>query len=193
VLETLGWPKAGYLEFSPSGSGLHLIGRGVLRPGSPRKQHGTELLDVGIVTLTGQALPGGGDLTFPDGVLAALQHSWARPTVRASAGPPRHHVAPRRTDTQLLNRARNSRSGPKFRRLHDFGDTQSDYPSRSEGVAALIAMLLYWCDSDLARAERLYRQSSLYRPDLDDRPAGPDGRTRLRLTLDRVASWRRRS
>jgi len=104
----------------------------------------------------------------------------------------RSRPVPQRTDVQLLNRARHSRSGPKFRRLYDFGDHQSDYPTRSEGVAGLIALLLYWCDGDTARAGRLYRGSSLYRPDLDDRPAGPDGRTRLQLTLDRVDTWRRR-
>ena len=192
VLHSLGWPGLGYVELSPSGLGLHMIGRGRLVAG-PRKHLGTELLDSGIVTLTGQALLGEGELAFPDGSLAALQKSWVTPTVQPSPGLSRNRIPPQRTDTQLLNRARHSRNGAKFWRLFDFGDTISDYPSRSEGVAALIAMLLYWCDADLTRAERLYRQSSLYKPDLDDRPAGPDGRTRLQLTLDRVASWRRRS
>ena len=192
VLRALGWPGVGHLELSPSGLGLHLIGRGVLDAG-PRKHAGTELLDAGIVTLTGQALLGEGDLAFPDGVLAALQGSWVTPAVRPSLVPSRNRVPPQRTDTQLLNRARHSRNGAKFRRLFDFGDTISDYPSRSEGVAGLIAMLLYWCDADLARAERLYRQSSLYRSALDDRPASADGRTRLQFTLDRVSNWRRRS
>lgn len=193
VLRALGWPTRGYLELSPSGRGLHLIGRASLASG-PRRRPGVELLDSGIATLTGQALPGGGELSLPEQAMRELQAGWTvtaisdtrqRPNLRS------HSRRTDRTDTQLLTRAKNARNGAKFRRLFDFGDVFSDHLSRSEGVASLISLLLYWCDGDLARAERLYRTSSLYRPDLDDRPAGPDGRTRLQLTLARVHNWRR--
>jgi len=55
-------------------------------------------------------------------------------------------------------------------------------------VAGLLALLLSLCGGDTARTTRLYRQCPLYRPELDDHPTRPDGRTPLDAALTRLVT-----
>src|SRR5215218_4200260 len=65
-------------------------------------------------------------------------------------------------DRELLERARRSRTGAKFRALYDAGDT-TGYASASEADYGLLNMLIFWTDGDGERIARLFEASALYR------------------------------
>lgn len=75
-------------------------------------------------------------------------------------------------DAVLLDLARSaSRTGTHFSHLYDGGDI-SDFINPATGAAdhsradlALMGYLAYWTRQDAARMERLFQQSSLYRPE----------------------------
>jgi putative DNA primase/helicase len=65
-------------------------------------------------------------------------------------------------DAELLERARNARSGPKFHKLYDLGDT-SGHASASEADFSLLNALIFWSAGDRDRICRLFEGSALYR------------------------------
>jgi putative DNA primase/helicase len=72
-------------------------------------------------------------------------------------------------DDALLERARkNLKTGAKFRRLFDAGDT-TGYPpgSQNEADQALANRLAFWANRDPERTDRLFRRSALMRPKWD--------------------------
>ena len=68
-----------------------------------------------------------------------------------------------------------AQNGAKFKALYKGAWEALGYPSQSEADSALASMLLYWCDNDVHRAERLFRTSGLYRKKFER----PDYRRRL--------------
>jgi len=88
-------------------------------------------------------------------------------------------------DGRLLDLARNAKNGAKFTALFDRGDF-GGYKSQSEADAALCAMLTFWTKGDEGRADRLFRQSALFRPEKWD-SVRVKGATYGTATLARVA------
>lgn len=86
-------------------------------------------------------------------------------------------------DTALLERMFRSKHGGDIRRLWE-GDT-SGYESHSEADLALAGHLMWWTGNDTGRADRLFRQSGLYRPKWDEKHHA-DGRTYGEGTLERA-------
>lgn len=66
-------------------------------------------------------------------------------------------------DADLLDRARDAKSGERFYQLFDRGDTSS-YRSHSEARMALLYDLAFWTGGNPKRMDRLFRESSLYPP-----------------------------
>ncbi|GAB7009036.1 hypothetical protein [Halorubrum trueperi] len=64
-------------------------------------------------------------------------------------------------DADLLERARDVKSGERFYQLFDRGDTSS-YRSHSEARMALLYDLAFWTGGDPKRMDRLFRESGLY-------------------------------
>lgn len=157
---------ASYAELSPSGTGVHLIVRGELPPGG-RKRGDRECYDRGrYFTVTGLRWTPCG-VEERQEVLTAW-HAEAFPAKAAPADPGR--PAARRldaTDEELVEKVRRSKQGEKFGRLWA-GDT-AGYGSGSEADLALASILLWWCQGDAARADRLFRSSGLMRPKWDAR------------------------
>ena len=161
---------ASYTEVSPSGTGLHVIGRGMI--GGGRRTGRTpwggefEIYDrARYFTITGQpfngATPGGlVDLVDLDAVRAELV-----PDVVAPARPARGLV--RLEDHELLEKAFEASNGPKLRALWE-GDT-SAYGSPSEAELALCSMLAFWTGPDPDRVDWLFRQSGLVREKWEQR------------------------
>jgi primase-polymerase (primpol)-like protein len=65
------------------------------------------------------------------------------------------------SDAELLERIRQSASGPKFDSL--WSGTIGDYPSHSEADLALASVLAFWTQRDPVRIDLLFRQSKLNR------------------------------
>lgn len=154
-----------YAEISPSGTGLHIFALAelpVARRSGPVELYGTSQ----YLTVTGCVF---GDHHLMRAAQAEVEKLHAAitppppvstPSPRTPPAPPRREY-PRRLDREIIDRASSSRSGAKFRALWN-GDT-SGYSSGSEADAALICMLMYWCDGDRDRADNLFRQSGLMR------------------------------
>lgn len=170
-----------FFEFSSSGTGVHVLGRGELPPhGKRNKQLGAELYTEkrGIAFgLSGQAfgcadVPGAGILDiaqfFPprlageDGEFLKPRADWAGPT----------------DDAELLRRMLGSASvAAKLGHKATFAQLWTNAPelegfygpgSNTERDAALAAHLAFWTGCDAPRMERFMRASGLVRPKWDD-------------------------
>ena len=103
---------------------------------------------------------------------ALCRELWPKP--KPKAGPTRT-VPIDLDDEALLDKARNSRKGARFRRLFDQGDTRG-FDSVSEADWSLTNTLIFWTGADAARIERLFETSALYRTKTDGKDPGYVGR-----------------
>jgi primase-polymerase (primpol)-like protein len=156
-----------YTEVSPSGTGLHVLARGILPPG--RRRTGTvEMYSEGrYFTVTGEHVAGTPRVIHERAAALAELHRRlfgmsSRPAPRRIDPDPLHL-----DDGELLERAHAARNGAKFAALWR-GDT-SAYPSPSEADQALSNLLAFWTRGDAARIDRLFRRSGLFRTKWDTR------------------------
>lgn len=180
-----------YTEITPSGQGVRVWLRGTLPPGGRVKRglgsDGTgaiECYDSGrYFTVTGAHLAGTPTTIEARPAELARLHADLFPD-RAppmNGGPP---VVPvDLDDAALLARARAATNGEKFAAL--WAGDHSGYPSQSEADQGLANLLAFWTGRDLARMDRLFRQSGLFRPKWDARHFS-DGRTYGAATLARA-------
>ncbi len=191
VLEILQYLQT-YAEVSPSGQGVHALAYGRLR-GIDRKisglgadsQGSLEMyaLAQGYLTWTNERL----DYADSPQDCAQAANSlydivfWQQiynERVRAQAGTgPRdlpaiaiqtepRSQAEEKADQWLLERARNAKNGPTFRRMFD--EAPAGAGSQHEDDFRLCLLLLYWTQDrhsvpDLSRVDRLFRQSQRYK------------------------------
>lgn len=156
-----------YTELSPSGTGVHVIVRGVMPGGRGRKDGalGLEMYDRGrFFTVTGRPLDDRGWLTIPerqaavDWLYAQLSRKEATSTVMTPPGA--------LDDDALLQRMFASKNGAAIRRLWD-GDISAYNGDDSAADLALCNHLAFWTGNDAARIDRLFRQSGLMRDKWD--------------------------
>lgn len=182
-----------YQEVSPSGAGVKIIARGKLPGAEHRWKLGqgsgeyVEWFDGGkYTTLTGHRLPDAGeDAADCQAELDALYRECFPP----KADPPKpasSRIAepPNLDDDAILQRARNSRDGPRFIQLFDSGNTSLYGNDDSAADIALCGMLAFWFGNDPDRIDRVFRRSALMRDKWADRA---DYR---KLTIDKVLSGR---
>ena len=169
-----------YAEYSPSGTGIHVLVRGTVPrglrrkvPGAPHPEAAIELYcERRYFTITGRHVedtpPGIEDR--PD-ALQALYVELTAPgqPLQEHASRGGRNAARQLSDHALLEMAMAATSGATFRALWR-GDL-SGYISPSEADLALCRLLAFWTGRDAARIDRLFRQSGLYRPEKWDRPA----------------------
>jgi DNA-binding MarR family transcriptional regulator len=157
-----------YTEFSPSGTGLHVIVRAELvgdRRRTGKTPWGGEFENYDrarFFCMTADRVPGTPAEVRPrqsqlNAVRRGLFPPKRRPAVRVS-GP----LIP--DDEALLEKARRARNGAAFEALWR-GDWRSlGYPSQSEADLALCGRLAFWTAGDAERIDRLFRRSGLMRP-----------------------------
>jgi primase-polymerase (primpol)-like protein len=160
---------ASYTEYSPSGTGLHVIVEGTIPSGGNRTAH-LELYDENrYFTVTGRRVPGAPTaIEKRDGVLRAVHEEYigsTKPEADANEVPPTKPLSV--SDDALLAKARNAANGEKFQALWN-GDT-SGYDSHSEADQALCTLLAFWTGGDPQRIERLFARSGLVRAKWRDR------------------------
>ena len=184
-----------YTEWSPSGKGCHILLRGKLPEGiGNRKQLAPgvdlEVYDHGrFFTMTGERWEGPTDLEDRQAQLEALLAELFPPREKEahkSAQPKEAYKSTQTVDLDdpaLLERMFQSKHGADIRRLWE-GDI-SGYASHSEADLALAGHLMWWTGNDPSRADRLFRQSGLYRSKWDEKHFS-DGRTYGEATLERA-------
>ena len=182
---------ASYAELSPSGRGCHILLLGRLPAGArnrARLAEGVELevYDSGrFFTFTNRRL-NGSDVVNQQGELESLLAELDMLPAPAPQCPAPAPTPVNLDDSELLSKMFSSRAGADIRALWS-GDW-SAYPSQSEADLALASHLVWWTNGDLARADRLFRQSGLYRPEKWDKKHHSDGRTYGAATLEKARS-----
>lgn len=157
-----------YTEYSPSGTGLHVIVEGTVPPGGNRRAN-VEMYDhYRYFTVTGNRVP-----DAPSTVeqradeLRAIHHDYIAPTEsKAEVEPPTQPLSV--SDDELLAKAMAAANGDKFEALWN-GQT-AGYESPSEADQALCTLLAFWTGGDPQRIERLFGQSGLVRDKWRERP-----------------------
>ncbi|MQF48834.1 hypothetical protein FIM08_02900 [SAR202 cluster bacterium AC-647-N09_OGT_505m] len=86
-------------------------------------------------------------------------------------------------DVELLSRVFASRNGEGIRALYEHGDLSAYGDDHSRADLSLAGHLLWWCGGDTGRADRLFRQSALFREKWDRRHRG-DGAAYGQMTLE---------
>jgi putative DNA primase/helicase len=156
-----------YTEVSCSGTGVHVVGHGT-KPEyagcrSGKLGFGIEVYDSDrFVVMTGERMT---EVTGPkdrqDELLVLCGKLWPK-RERLYSKRPTHPAPVGLEDQELLERARHSHTGAKFRRLYDAGDT-TGYASASEADFSLLNMLIFWTAGDRDQIMRLFEASALHR------------------------------
>jgi len=177
-----------YMEWSPSGNGLHIIGHAADFAFDKKKYWmNNRSLNVEVyisgatnrfMTLTGNVFREGG---LPDctQMLQTFLEQYMRRD--SGAGVPILVSQSALDDDTVIAKATFARNGSTFKKLWS-GDC-SGYASQSEADLALAGILAFWCNRDIVQIDRLFRQSGLYREKWDRQQAGS---TYGRITLEKA-------
>ena len=177
-----------YMEFSPSGTGVHIWFRGE-KPGEGSKntETGVEMYDdLRYMTVTGNRLDGAlneiADAS-PDTLTWIHSNYIAKKLPVSAAVTPcsadgvstesgsitkgQKSPSPRKTDKKLTDeeviaKIKSSKIGAAFLKLWN-GQWDDDYSSHSEADLALCRMLAFGCCKDTEQMDRLFRASGLMR------------------------------
>lgn len=165
-----------YAEISPSGNGLHLIGRGSIPEAGGKRGNCEAYQDKRFLTVTGQVFRGRGAVkAIPPEVMTWFWKTYIRP-----APEPAKPSKPLRQDNQtagagssssgllttpaeVISMAGHAKNADKFRRLMS-GDI-SGYPGQSEADQALCNILAFYCGRDPALIEATFNHSELAKRD----------------------------
>jgi putative DNA primase/helicase len=171
--------SGGYVEYSPSGEGIHCFVRGQLPAGGHNnRKEGVEIYDTGrFFTVTGNAFSGA-DSSAPianrqpavDALLAAVWPTLYGPQAKqakqttASTLVGHRNGATAMGDDELREKMFKAVNGEAIRRLYN-GDP-SGYPSKSEADLALCSHLAFWTRNNPEQMDSMLQASGLYRDKL---------------------------
>lgn len=159
-----------YTEFSKSGSGIHIICKGRLPEGRRRKGN-VEMYSSGRYFIcTGNIYnPKYTQITDCTESIKIL-HSKYLPSDTPKV-PERKFVEAKFEDEEIIDKARNCKSGYLFAMLYQ-GNWQGVYNSQSEADLALCNQLAFWTQKDELQMDRIFRMSGLMRPKWDEKRSG---------------------
>ncbi len=155
-----------YTEFSQSGEGVHIIGKGSLPTGARRKGN-IEAYDSGrYFIMTGYHV-GGTPTTVED------RHSELETFHAQYLGGNGHREtasvpATTTDDSVIIEKMLDSKSGAHIRQLLD-GDTSAHEGDDSAADMALCSHLAFWCGKYASQMDRIFRSSGLMRDKWDSR------------------------
>mgnify|MGYP001604515528 FL=1 len=161
-----------YSEYSPSGTGIHILCKGEIARACKISKIGLEIYTKGrFFTVTGNRLE-----NYPaelNECTDALKTIFSRFVDKGPAD-------------DILAIIAKSQDADKFQRLYS-GQWQNDYPSQSEADLALGNKLAFWTGKDAGRMDSLFRQSGLMRPKWDEKHFG-DGRTYGQSVIEKAVT-----
>ena len=147
-----------YTEYSPSGTGVHILCKGTIPPKDRRKGNIEMYSEGRFFTVTGNVLGEVKEVQERTAQAAAVHAKYLkREEPKPTNQPPDLNLS----DSELINKAMSAKNGHIFRALWN-GDI-SGYPSQSEADLALCNLLAYWTNGNAYRMDVLFRQSGLYR------------------------------
>lgn len=182
-----------YAEVSPSGTGLHLFGLGVLPEGGNRgslsdKTGHIEMYDSGrYFTVTGHTVGEQTDVRQVPQQISEIHSEYvAEPEEANPSNSGDNPGLDRQTedknpgskaggstsselsDDELLQKAKNADNGEKFTALWEGNISGLNYKSHSEADMALCYLLAFWTGGSHTDVDRLFRKSHLYRDKWDN-------------------------
>ena len=172
-----------YAELSPSGSGVHIIGRGRAVFPSSGSQDGRRLSgamgfksfevynSARYLTVTGRFLDGYREVVDVQDVLDRMTVAlWPKQSVeqeRAAGvqepGTQQDREQEPLDDSFLMQRASSGRRGEWFRTLYEHGDIARYGGDHSRADMALLGELAFWPDGAAVQMERIFSASALGR------------------------------
>lgn len=158
-----------YSESSPSGTGIHLWGRGGLPKNKginqPMKNgHKIEMYNHGhYMTVTGEPLD---DATLNDiqPAIDKILTMLKKPPAASEEGKAVTSTpAPvlNLSDTDIITKIRDSTQNPKFHVLYDLGDVSTYGNDRNRADQALLNMLAFWTGKNAEQMKRIFLSSKL--------------------------------
>lgn len=171
-----------YTEYSPSGTGAHIICVGSIPPKDRRNGNVEMYSDGRFFTVTGNVLGQPKEVQERTAAAATVHAKYLKRETPQPAQP-----APQKpkaiTDTSdILSKAFSSKNGAAIRALYN-GDTSANGGDQSAADQALINHLAYWTNGNAEQMDRLFRQSGLMRDKWDERH-GAD--TYGRMTINKA-------
>lgn len=158
-----------YIEFSPSGKGLHIWGRAVLPKVKEKGTRGKyiEMYRAGrYMTITGRPFR-----SFPvstiqksvDEIINKFHLLDKSPAAMKDGGPAAaiRSGTPAPSDNGLIEKIRKSQDGPKFSALYDRGDMSAYDNDQSRADQALLSILSFWTGSNAEQMKRIFLSSRL--------------------------------
>lgn len=159
-----------YAEISPSGTGLHIIVKGVL-PEKGRRRGNVEIYDAGrFFTMTGNHI-GGYNFINDDsdyGKLKFLHKKYIGTPTQQEKTNMSSGLGNDLSIEEIIDVAKKSKNGLRFTTLYE-GDWTQFYSSQSEADMALASDLAFWTARDYKKMDEIFRKSSLYRDKWDER------------------------
>ncbi len=153
-----------YIEYSMSGKGLHILGVGNLTKPTRNRKGAIEMYDnKRIMSLTGARTPDSTDTLgklekeLREANLKYIGEVEKIDTTNINRGELSE------SDSELIDKIRNSRQGAKFSQLFDRGSSGDE----SSDDFALCRILAFWTRNDESRMDSIFRQSALMRPKWD--------------------------
>lgn len=175
-----------YTEFSPSGTGLHIIIRGETTKN--HNQHGVEVYSKNhYMTWTGNPYPGfdkpirNAQNELDDLLGRITPDNPSKPVERDSVASVKLEIS----DSELLAKIRRARGdGERFKRLYDRGDISHNGNDPSRADLALCGLLAKWTAEDPNRMDRFFRNSKLMRPKWNEKRGDSTyGRNTIQLAI----------
>lgn len=171
-----------YTEYSPSGTGVHILAKGTIPPKDRRKGNVEMYSEGRFFTVTGQVVGTPKGIQERTAQAAAVHAKYLKREEK-----PKTDNQPQDlnlSDSELINKAMNARNGHIFRALWN-GDING-YSSQSEADLALCNLLAYWTNGNAYRMDALFRQSALYREGKWNKRHGAD--TYGNMTISKALS-----
>lgn len=152
-----------YMEFSQSGSGIHIVTRGTIPKNFKNSQNGVEMYhDKRFCAMTGDVLCKG-EPTEEQSVLNELFQRYKTPDKAIKRVRTQNRTL-QNDDKWIIEHA--SRRG-RFKDLYSGNWSSAGYGSQSEADLSLCLILAFWTDCDPNQIDRIFQTSGLYRPKWD--------------------------
>lgn len=159
-----------YTEYSPSGTGAHIICVGSLPP-KDRRNGKIEMYDSGrYLTVTGNVLGQPKEVQERTAEAATVHAKYLKREATAPAQPAQQKpsTGTNASDNELLKKAFNSKGGAAIWALYG-GNISAYGGDQSAADQALINHLAYWTNGNAEQMDRLFRKSDLMRDKWDER------------------------
>lgn len=154
-----------YTEYSPSGTGIHILCKGTIPPKDRRKGNVEMYSEGRFFTVTGNVLGEVKEVQERTAQAAAVHAKYLKREEPKATNQPTPDL--NLSDSELISKAMSARNGDLFRALWN-GDI-GGYNSASEADLALCNLLAYWTNGNAYRMDALFRQSALYRDKWDNK------------------------